>query len=146
VSFFFLPSSPDHAHFFNDEEKSYVKAKLKEDGAIEEDDSFSWGEVTKAFTSVHVLFVGVIFFFSGRTLSFDLPAVLKYFQGSFFIRWLSASRPFLFIFSPSSIAISFTPSIVQTLGYTAARAQLMSVPPFSVAFVCQSHRPVPNCN
>ena len=30
---------------------------------------------------------------------------------------------------------SFTPSIVQGLGYTASRAQLMSVPPFAVAFV-----------
>ncbi|KAK0475665.1 major facilitator superfamily domain-containing protein [Armillaria luteobubalina] len=29
----------------------------------------------------------------------------------------------------------FTPSIVQSLGYTAARAQLMSVPPFAAAFV-----------
>ncbi|ESK84554.1 mfs transporter [Moniliophthora roreri MCA 2997] len=29
----------------------------------------------------------------------------------------------------------FSPSIVQSLGYTAARAQLMSVPPFAVAFV-----------
>jgi hypothetical protein len=30
---------------------------------------------------------------------------------------------------------SFTPSIVQGLGYTAEQAQLMSVPPFAVAFV-----------
>lgn len=32
---------------------------------------------------------------------------------------------------------SFTPSIVQGLGYTAAKAQLFSVPPFAVAFVGQ---------
>ncbi|KAJ7119055.1 major facilitator superfamily domain-containing protein [Mycena epipterygia] len=102
VSFFFLPSSPDHARFFNDEEKSYVKAKLKEDGVIEDGDSFSWGEVAKAFTSVHVLLVGVVYFFNGVVLY--------------------------------SLAY-FTPSIVQVLGYTDARAQLMSVPPFSVAFV-----------
>jgi hypothetical protein len=30
---------------------------------------------------------------------------------------------------------SFTPSIVQGLGYTASRAQLMTVPPFGAAFV-----------
>lgn len=30
---------------------------------------------------------------------------------------------------------SFTPSIIVGLGYTAAKAQLMSVPPFAVAFV-----------
>jgi hypothetical protein len=70
VSFFFLPDSPDHARFLNDEEKFYVKAKLKEDGAIagDEADGFSWPEVAKAFTSVHVLIVGVIFFFSGVVL------------------------------------------------------------------------------
>ncbi|KAF7359095.1 MFS domain-containing protein [Mycena sanguinolenta] len=104
VSFFFMPASPDHARFLNDEEKSYIKAKLKEDGAISGDDadSFSWAEVGKAFVSIHVLIVGIVFFFSGVVLY--------------------------------SLAY-FTPSIIQTLGYTAAKAQLMSVPPFAVAFV-----------
>jgi sugar phosphate permease len=104
VSFFLMPASPDHARFLNDEEKSYIRAKLREDGAIAGDDadSFSWSEVGKAFTSVHVILVGIVFFFSGVVLY--------------------------------SLAY-FTPSIVQTLGYTAAKAQLMSVPPFSVAFV-----------
>ncbi|KAJ7700772.1 major facilitator superfamily domain-containing protein [Mycena rosella] len=104
VSFFLLPSSPDTARFFNAEEKAYVKATLKADGAVgdESSDSFSWGEVGKAFTSIHVLLVGVVFFFSGVVLY--------------------------------SLAY-FTPSIVVSLGYTAARAQLMSVPPFAVAFV-----------
>jgi len=73
VSFALLPSSPDHARFFNEEEKAYVKSKLKEDGAIQDEvsDSFSWGEVGKAFTSVHVIIVGIIFFFSGK----DSPAM-----------------------------------------------------------------------
>ena len=31
--------------------------------------------------------------------------------------------------------LSFTPSIVASLGYTANKAQLMSVPPYAVAFV-----------
>ncbi|KAJ6606112.1 major facilitator superfamily domain-containing protein [Mycena vulgaris] len=104
ASFFLLPDSPDHARFFNDEEKAYVRATLKADGAIQDEatDSFSWGEVGKAFTSIPVILVGVVFFFSGVVLY--------------------------------SLAY-FTPSIVVSLGYTAARAQLMSVPPFSVAFV-----------
>ncbi|KAJ7215320.1 major facilitator superfamily domain-containing protein [Mycena haematopus] len=104
VSFFLLPDTPDHARFLNDEEKTYIKTKLKEDGAIagEAADSFSWPEVVKAFTSIHVLIVAVVFFFSGVVLY--------------------------------SLAY-FTPSIVQSLGYTAAKAQLMSVPPFAVAFV-----------
>jgi hypothetical protein len=36
--------------------------------------------------------------------------------------------------NPDLIFRSFTPSIVQSLGYTAARSQLMSVPPFATAF------------
>jgi hypothetical protein len=32
---------------------------------------------------------------------------------------------------------SFEPSIVQSLGYSSARSQLMSVPPFAVSFVCK---------
>ncbi|KAJ7290157.1 major facilitator superfamily domain-containing protein [Mycena rebaudengoi] len=104
VSFFLLPSWPGDAPFFSSEEKAYVKAVLRADEATGDDsaDAFSWSEVAKAFTSIHVLLVGVIFFFSGTVLY--------------------------------SLAY-FTPSIVQGLGYTAARAQLMSVPPFSVAFV-----------
>jgi len=104
VSFFLLPDTPDKARFLNEEEKSYIKAKLKEDGAIgsEEADSFSWSEVIKAFTSLHILLVAIVFFFSGVVLY--------------------------------SLAY-FAPSIVQSLGYTAAKAQLMTVPPFSVAFV-----------
>ncbi|KAK7035976.1 MFS domain-containing protein [Favolaschia claudopus] len=105
VAFFFLPDSPDHARFLNDEEKTYIKAKLREDGAIDGDDdasAFSWGEVTKAFTSIQVLLCGIVFFFGG---------VILY-----------------------SLAY-FTAPIVQSLGYTAAKAQLMSVPPFSAAFV-----------
>ncbi|KAF7323414.1 MFS domain-containing protein [Mycena chlorophos] len=105
VSFAFMPASPDTARFFNAEEKAYVKARLEEDGAINGDealDGFSWREVGKAFTSVHVILVGINFFFSGVVLY--------------------------------SLAY-FVPPLIQSLGYTAAKAQLMSVPPFSVAFV-----------
>lgn len=38
-----------------------------------------------------------------------------------------------------SLRQSFSPSIVQELGFTAARAQLMSVPPFAAAFVGSFH-------
>jgi MFS family permease len=99
-----MPDTPDHARFLNEEEKSYIKAKLKEDGAIAGDDAetFSWIEVVRAFTSIHVLLVAVVCF-TGGTVLYSLAY--------------------------------FTPSILQSLGYTAAKAQLMSVPPFSVALV-----------
>ncbi|KAJ7611763.1 major facilitator superfamily domain-containing protein [Roridomyces roridus] len=103
ISFPVLPATPETARFLNKEEKAYVKARLVEDGVINEAaDSFSWGEVAKGFTSIHVLISSVLFFFGGVVLY--------------------------------SLAY-FAPSIIQSLGYSASKAQLMSVPPFSVAFV-----------
>ncbi|KAL0958482.1 hypothetical protein HGRIS_000621 [Hohenbuehelia grisea] len=104
ISFFFLPRTPAHARFLNEEERRYVTAKLKEDGAVggDGDDAFSWREVGAAFMLPQVWFLSVAFFFAGTTLY--------------------------------SLAY-FAPSIVAGLGYTAARAQLMSVPPFACAFV-----------
>ncbi|KAH9482229.1 putative transporter [Psilocybe cubensis] len=104
VSFFLLPRSPAHAHFLTKEEKEYVHAVLKEDGATgksEADDNHSWTEVIKAFKLPQVWILSVTLFFDG-TILFGLAY--------------------------------FAPSIVQGLGYTANRAQLMTVPPFAVAF------------
>lgn len=39
------------------------------------------------------------------------------------------------LLSHEMMSPSFEPSIVQSLGYTATHAQLMSVPPFAAAFV-----------
>lgn len=35
------------------------------------------------------------------------------------------------------LVFSFEASIIQSLGYTGNHAQLMSVPPFAVAFCCE---------
>ncbi|KAF9445153.1 MFS general substrate transporter [Macrolepiota fuliginosa MF-IS2] len=105
VSFFLLPRSPTHAYFFNNKEKEYVVAKLKEDGALSSDesiDAFNWREVGKAFKLPHIWLLAIVLFCDGTVLY-----GLAY----------------------------FAPSIIQGLGYTAARAQLMTVPPFAVAFV-----------
>jgi len=104
VSFFLLPNSVEDIVSLNREEKDYVMAKLKEDGATgqnEEVDRFSWKEVREAFKLPQVWMMAIIFFFSGCVLY-----GLAY----------------------------FAPSIIQGLGFTASRTQLMSVPPFAVAF------------
>ncbi|KAF8068065.1 major facilitator superfamily domain-containing protein [Lyophyllum atratum] len=103
-SFFLLPRSPAHARFLNDKEKEYVIAQLRETGATGKDE-----DVDK---------------FSWREvgMAFRLPQV-----------WMLAV---IFFFDGAILygLAYFTPSIVQGLGYTAARAQLFSVPPFAVAF------------
>jgi len=105
ASFWLLPRSPAHAYFFNQKEKDYVVTKLTEDGAIGKDASVD------AFSWSEV----------GK--AFMLPQVL--FLG-------------VVLFCDGTVLYGlayFTPSIVQGLGYTAARAQLMAVPPFATAFV-----------
>ncbi|KAF9473919.1 MFS general substrate transporter [Pholiota conissans] len=103
-SFVLLPRSPAHARFLTQTQKDYVVSKLKEDGSTEK------SEKADGFSWVEV----------GR--AFALPQV-----------WMLAV---LFFFAGTILygMAFFTPSIVQTLGYTSKRAQLMSVPPFAAAF------------
>ncbi|KAJ3526219.1 hypothetical protein NMY22_g10250 [Coprinellus aureogranulatus] len=105
ASFFLLPPSPAHARFLSLAEKDYVVQKLKEDGATGNDDKADG--------------------FSWREvgMAFKLPQV-----------WMLA----VVFFMDGTVLYGlayFTPSIVAGLGYTASNAQLMSVPPFAVAFV-----------
>jgi predicted MFS family arabinose efflux permease len=104
-SFFLLPRGPEHCRFLNETEKAYVLKELRDTGAT--------GQTAGAdeFSWIEV----------GR--AFMLPqvqllAVIFFFDGALVY----------------ALAY-FTPSIVQALGYTAARAQLFSVPPFAVAFI-----------
>ncbi|KAF8198500.1 major facilitator superfamily domain-containing protein [Pholiota molesta] len=104
-SFLLLPSSPAHARFLTQKQKDYVVSKLKEDGSTERT------EEADNFNWKEV----------GR--AFALPQV-----------WMLA---ILFFFAGTVLygMAYFSPSIIQGLGYTSSRAQLMSVPPFAVAFV-----------
>jgi len=71
ASFFLLPRSPAHARFFNQEEKEYVTAKLKEDGSTSKNenvDGFSWREVGMAFALPQVWVLAITFFFAGAFL------------------------------------------------------------------------------
>lgn len=70
-TFFLLPASPSKARFLNQEEKDYINAKLKEDGATGQDedaDKFSWREVGMAFKLPQVWLLAIIFFFDGEHL------------------------------------------------------------------------------
>ncbi|KAF8629371.1 hypothetical protein AX17_005667 [Amanita inopinata Kibby_2008] len=103
-SYFILPRSPAHAKFLSEKERAYVIARLKEDGTMAHDD---------AVDSFSWREVG---------MAFTLPQV-----------WMLAIAFFVDGTLVYSLAY-FSPSIVQSLGFSAARAQLMSVPPFAVAF------------
>jgi MFS family permease len=105
ISFFFLPRSPETAHFLTDKEREYVISTLKHTGSMSEDDDndrFSWTEVLKTAKSLHVWLLAVACFLNG-TMLFGLAY--------------------------------FEPTIVSVLGYKGNHAQLMSVPPFAATFV-----------
>jgi len=105
ASFLIMPRTPAYAFFLTDAEKRFVLAELKQDGII------SANEEDDEFSWIEVV----------RT--FRQPhmwpmAVMGFFNGS----------------TLYGLAY-FLPTIVASLGYTANRAQLMSVPPFAVSFV-----------
>lgn len=69
ISYFLLPRDPAHAYFFDQKERNYVVAKLKEDGATGRDesiDAFSWREVGKAFMLPQVWLLAAVLFCDGK--------------------------------------------------------------------------------
>ena len=68
VSFFVLPRTPSDTPFLNEQDKVYINEALVAGGIIakdEADDEFSWSQVRRAFTQVHVLLMAVAGFASG---------------------------------------------------------------------------------
>ncbi len=116
MSYFLMPRDAMAVKFLSPAERDYVASQVAESGG----EKFEWREVRKAFVAPHVWILSVAFFFSGALLNglalYVFPFLSRCYQ------------------CPDSIICSFTPSIVQSLGYTVARAQLMSVPPFAAAF------------
>ncbi|OAX36211.1 MFS general substrate transporter [Rhizopogon vinicolor AM-OR11-026] len=103
--FFILPNSPATATFFSTKERHYVLARLKEDGAVSSDD---------------------------KSDNFSWIEVLRCFK-SLHVLMLT---PVLFVLGVTLYGLAyFEPTIVAGLGYTGNKAQLMSAPPFVVAFV-----------
>ncbi|KAJ7611778.1 major facilitator superfamily domain-containing protein [Roridomyces roridus] len=86
-------------------------------------------EEEKAYVKVKLVEDGVI---EEKYDAFSWGEVVK---GFISIHVLLASTLFFFGGALLYSLAYFTPSILTSLGYTASKAQLMSVPPFSVAFV-----------
>ncbi|KAG1739003.1 major facilitator superfamily domain-containing protein [Suillus lakei] len=103
--FFILPNSPDTARFFSTKERNYVMSRLRADGAVAGDD---------------------------KSDAFSWTEVIRCCQSIHV--WLLA--PVLFFLGTTLYGLAyFEPTIVAGLGYTGNQAQLMSAPPYAVAFV-----------
>ncbi|KIO04117.1 hypothetical protein M404DRAFT_144063 [Pisolithus tinctorius Marx 270] len=103
-SFLVLPRSPETAYFLSSEERSYIVSKLKSSRAISDDDREDHFSWIEVLRAIHS------------------PQVLMLCVAVFFNGTLLYGLAF------------FEPTIVAGLGYTGNQAQLMSVPPFAVAF------------
>ncbi|KAI6128321.1 major facilitator superfamily domain-containing protein [Pisolithus croceorrhizus] len=104
-SFLVLPRSPETAHFLSPQERCYVVSKLKSSKAISED------ERTDDFSWIEVLR-------AIRSPQVFMLCIVVFFGGTLLF----------------GLAF-FEPTIVAGLGYTGNQAQLMSVPPFILAFL-----------
>ncbi|KAI6109500.1 major facilitator superfamily domain-containing protein [Pisolithus sp. B1] len=104
-SFLVLPRSPETAHFLSPQERCYVVSKLKSSKAISED------ERTDGFSWIEVLR-------AIRSPQVFMLCIVVFFGGTLLF----------------GLAF-FEPTIVAGLGYTGNQAQLMSVPPFILAFL-----------
>ncbi|CAA7259243.1 unnamed protein product [Cyclocybe aegerita] len=105
MSVFVLPKAPQHTRFLSQREKEYVISELRQAGAISTDDKNDGF----SWAEVRRTFSRPQFWFLG---------FVYFFNGTMLY----------------SLAY-FTPSIVQALGYTPIRTQLMTVGPYGAAFV-----------
>lgn len=105
ASFFMIPRTPLQAPFLNVAEKDYIMRVLQEDNMAADDEESGPFKWGEVWKTF-------------KNPSLWLLAVVGFFNGSTFF----------------GLAY-FLPTIVSVLGYAGDRAQLMSVPPYAVAFV-----------
>ncbi|KAG8626950.1 hypothetical protein KVT40_005895 [Elsinoe batatas] len=101
-AYWFIPDWPTKAKFLNDNERSYLTARLKADSDATNDEAFSWCNVLKCLKDPKCWLYGLVF----HTLSLPLYTLSL-----------------------------FLPSIINALGYSAAQAQLLTIPPYAFATI-----------
>ncbi|KAF9447485.1 MFS general substrate transporter [Macrolepiota fuliginosa MF-IS2] len=105
ISFFIVPSTPADCKFLTPTEKELIQTRLEHDrpsvtpGVAS--DKFSFREILRSLTSIHVIILFIVLFLVGTTLY--------------------------------GLAL-FLPSIVNQLGFSPVRSQLLSVGPFAAGF------------
>lgn len=99
-AYFFVCNYPSTAKFLTEDERSYIRARLRSDNDATNDEAFTWANVSSAVWDPKVWLYGLGF----HTMSLPLYTLSL-----------------------------FLPTIIKELGYTAAQAQLLTVPPYAVA-------------
>jgi hypothetical protein len=118
--FFFLPDYPETAHWLTDEEKKLAEHRLKDQGSQGGSKPMTFADVKATLSDwrLYAHYAVRLNFLS----SFNLQSHCE------FQIYFGVSPPF------SSLSL-FTPSIVAGLGFKSLNANLMTVPPYAVAYV-----------
>lgn len=122
--FWQLPNSPETASWLTPREKQFIRYRLEQDagtteGRVNTTDKFQFKYLIRALTDWKLWFT--VFIYWGSTLVY-CP--------------LKSERPFSPFHSIPNYAFTFTaPQIILDLGYTAAQAQLLTIPIYVAATV-----------
>lgn len=121
-AYWFVHNYPDTSKFLNDDERKVIQQRLAADSDATHQEEFSWAGVREALQDPKCWLYGLGF----HTMSLPLYTL------SLFL--VSETRALFFTRGVSCANRSSQPTIITNLGYTAATAQLLTVPPYAFAF------------
>lgn len=127
-AYFFIYNYPDTASFLSSQERSFIQARLAADSDSTHDERFTWANVLRAFKDPKCWLYGLGF----HTTSLPLYTYSLFLVSFFLAGALPSSLSFC---RPNLIRSATQPSIIKSLGYTAANAQLLTIPPYAFAFI-----------
>ena len=123
AGYLFVYNYPTTAEFLSDSERKFIEDRLRKDNDSTREEAFSWYAALDAFKDVKVWLYGLGF----HTLSLPLYTLSLFMVSGWDTRY--------YIVSQADLTDMIQPTIIKQLGYTAAQAQLLTVPPYAVAFI-----------
>ncbi|KAH6846941.1 major facilitator superfamily domain-containing protein [Chaetomium sp. MPI-CAGE-AT-0009] len=109
-AYWFIYNYPETAEFLSDKERTFIRNRLSSDSDATRDERFTWDNVLKALRDPKSWLYG---------LSFHGMSLPLYTFSLFLV---------------SDIRRPLQPTIIKDLGYEAANAQLLTIPPYAFAF------------
>lgn len=129
-AYFFIYNYPDTASFLTEKERAVIHARLSADSDCTHDERFTWGNVLRAIKDPKCWLYGFAFHTMSLPLyTFSLFVVS---QHPHHLEHRSDQGKSCTILNENKQKKQ--PSIIQSLGYTAANAQLLTIPPYAFAF------------
>ena len=119
-AYFAVYNYPATAGFLTQKEREFIHFRLKNDSDATRDEKFSWENVSKAFEDPKVWLYAMGF----HTLALPL-----YTLSLFLVDICPFQHDTRTLLTPAQ------PTIIRDLGYSAAQAQLLTVPPYAFAFI-----------